>query len=176
MQAAAFCVGGRIRAVYDVPVEKSRLMEFLANPKTFERYMPHVNAVRPHGESQDGRPLYEWEYEIPMPLAAPIKLRILTQYRKEGDTFYHSALRNGQPNMMDCSLAFEAIAPEQTFVTMDLTIELHRQSGAELHPLGALMGEAFMSAQMKSKMQSIATQFLQNAVGALARCEAAKNS
>lgn len=176
MQANTFHVGARIHAVYDVPIEKSRLMRFLANPQAFERYMPHVSAVRCVGESLNGKPLYEWEYEIPMPLAAPLRLLILTEHRKEGDTFYHNALRNGQRNLMDCSLAFEEVAPEQTFVTMDLMIALHRQSGTELHPLGMLMGEAFMSAQMKSKMQAIATQFLQNAVNALGQQETTQNS
>lgn len=173
MQTNAFQVGAQICAAYDVPIEKSRLMEFLANPKTFEQYMPNVKAVRPVGESADGKPLYEWEYEIPMPLANPIKLNILTEYHQEGDTFYHYALRNGQRNLMECSLAFEYVAPEQTLVTMNLAIELRRNSGTELHPLGMLMGEAFMSAQMKNKMQTIATEFLQNAVNALGRYEMA---
>jgi hypothetical protein len=33
------------------------------------------------------------------------------------------------------------------------------------------MGEAFMSAQMKNKMQTIATEFVQNTVNALGRLE-----
>ncbi len=166
-----FQVGAQICTVYDVPIEKNRLMEFLANPKTFELYMPNVKAVRPVGESPNAKPLYEWEYEIPMPLAAPIQLNILTEYDQKGDTFYHSALQNGQRNLMNCSLTFEYVAPEQTFVTMNLSIELHRNSGTELHPLGMLMGETFMSAQMKNKMQTIATEFLQNTVNALGRLE-----
>lgn len=166
-------MGAQISTVYDVPIEKNRLMEFLANPKTFELYMPNVKAVRPVGESPNAKPLYEWEYEIPMPLAAPIHLNILTEYHQKGDTFYHHALRNGQRNLMECSLAFEYVAPEQTFVTMNLSIELHRNSGMELHPLGMLMGEAFMSAQMKNKMQAIATEFLQNTVNVLGRLEMA---
>ncbi|MFN3562651.1 MAG: hypothetical protein ACK4XY_01960 [Chloroherpetonaceae bacterium] len=173
MQTNMFQVGAQICTVYDVPIEKSRLMEFLASPKTFEQYMPNVKAVRPVGESPDAKPLYEWEYEIPMPLAAPINLRILTEYHHENDTFHHHALRNGQRNLMDCTLAFEYVAPEQTLVTMNLSIELHRNSGTELHPLGMLMGEAFMSAQMKNKMQTIATEFLQNTVNALGRLEMA---
>ncbi len=173
MQTNTFHVGAQIRAVYDVPIEKNRLMEFLANPKTFELYMPNVKAVRPVGESPDAKPLYEWEYEIPMPLAAPIRLNILTEYHQENDTFYHHALHNGQRNLMECSLGFEYVAPEQTLVTMNLTIELYRNSGTELHPLGMLMGEAFMSAQMKNKMQTIATEFLQNTVNALGRLEMA---
>jgi hypothetical protein len=54
---------------------------------------------------------------------------------------------------------------------MNLSIELYRNSGTELHPLGILMGETFMSAQMKNKMQTIATEFLQNTVNALGRLE-----
>lgn len=173
MQTSTFQVGAKISTVYDVPIEKKRLMEFLANPKTFEQYMPNVKAVRPIGESSDAKPLYEWEYEIPMPLAAPIQLNILTEYHQENDTFYHHALRNGQRNLMECSLTFEYVAPEQTLVTMNLSIELHRNSGTELHPLGMLMGETFMSAQMKNKMQTIATEFLQNTVNALGRLEMA---
>jgi hypothetical protein len=171
MQASTFHVSAQIRTVYDVPIEKSRLMEFLANPKTFEQYMPNVNAVRPVGKSEQGNCLYEWEYEIPMPLAAPIKLHILTEYHQKEDTFYHHALHNGQRNLMDCSLAFKYVEPERTFVTMNLAIELYRNSGTELHPLGILMGEAFMSAQMKNKMQTIATEFVQNTVNALGRLE-----
>ncbi|MGQ9806127.1 MAG: hypothetical protein ACUVRP_08630 [Chlorobiales bacterium] len=174
MQTNTFRVGAQISTVYDVPIEKSRLMEFLANPKTFEQYMPNVKAVRPVGESPEANPLYEWEYEIPMPLASPIKLNILTEYQQKNDTFYHHALRNGQRNLMECSLTFEYVAPEQTFVTMNLSIELHRNSGTELHPLGILMGESFMSAQMKNKMQMIATEFLQNIVNALGRLEVAQ--
>jgi hypothetical protein len=92
MQASTFHVSAQIRTVYDVPIEKSRLMEFLANPKTFEQYMPNVNAVRPVGKSEQGNCLYEWEYEIPMPLAAPIKLHILTEYHQKEDTFLSSRL------------------------------------------------------------------------------------
>ncbi len=173
MQTNTFQVGAQICTIYDVPIEKSRLMEFLANPKTFELYMPNVKAVRPIGESSDAKPLYEWKYEIPMPLAAPIQLNILTEYHQQDDTFYHHALRNGQRNLMECSLAFRYVSPEQTLVTMNLSIELYRNSGAELHPLGILMGEAFMSAQMKNKMQTIATEFLQNTVNALGSYEMA---
>jgi len=72
---------------------------------------------------------------------------------------------------MDCSLAFKYVEPERTFVTMNLSIELNRNSGTELHPLGVLMGEAFMSAQMKNKMQTIATEFVQNTGNALGRLE-----
>lgn len=167
MPANKFQVGAQICTVYDVPIEKKRLMEFLAKPETFERYMPSVRAVRAVGKSADARWLYEWEYEIAMPLAAPIQLNILTEYYQKHDTFYHYAVRNGQQNLMDCTLSFEYVAPEQTFVTMNLMIELHRNSGTELHPLGVLMGERFMSAQMKNRMQAIATEFLQNTVNAL---------
>jgi hypothetical protein len=174
MQSDTFRVGAAICAIYEVPVEKSRLMNFLANPKMFERYMPNVNAVRPKGASDGGRSLYEWEYEIAMPLAAPIKLYILTEYERAHNQFIHTAIANGQRNMMNCSLTFEqGERSEQTFVTMNLEIILQRTSGAELHPLGMIMGEQFMSAQMKSKMQTIATEFLQNTVNALCRSEAA---
>jgi hypothetical protein len=162
-----FHVRAEIHTVYDVPISKERLIDFLSKPDTFEKYMPCVQSLQPVGTSETGKMLYEWQYEIQMPLAPPAVLNILTEYVRAGDTLLHTALQNGQRNTMFCSLSFEAQSDEQTFVTMKLMINLQRNSGSELHPLGIIMGEGFMSSQMQQKMQTIANEFLQNTVNAL---------
>lgn len=172
MNTANFCIDAEVRTVYDVPIEKQPLMQFLSQPETFEKYMPSVSAVKLIGETVSGQPLYEWHYDVEMPFAPTLHLAIPTEFRKNGEVFVHHTPDEDALNWMACSLSFEAAPPNSTgeahtLVRMNLHIKLRRQSGSELHPLGALMGQAFMCNQMKNRMQEIANTFVQRSVTAL---------
>lgn len=172
MNTANFCIDAEVRTVYDVPIEKQPLMQFLSQPETFEKYMPSVSAVKLIGETVSGQPLYEWHYDVEMPFAPTLHLAIPTEFRKNGEVFVHHTPDENAHNWMACSLSFEAAPPNgtgeaHTLVRMNLHIKLRRQSGSELHPLGALMGQAFMCSQMKNRMQEIANTFVQRSVTAL---------
>jgi len=101
----------------------------------------------------------------------PIEYRLLAALARQGGMVVtHHTLDGDAPNWMQCSMTFED-APDNTantYLTMSLHIRLRRASGADLHPLGLLMGEAFMSRQMQNKMEEIANVFVQKSVNALA--------
>ncbi|MDX2130221.1 MAG: SRPBCC family protein [Chloroherpetonaceae bacterium] len=164
----SFSVGADYTADYLVPVERIRLMNFLSNPETFERYMPNVEAVRYEGKSDKGAALYQWIYLIPMPFASPLRLEIPTVYEKADFALYHRARRIDLPNFMQCELKFNLGKDEnETLVSMHLEIQLHRSSGFDIHPLAYVMGERFISSQMRNQMEEIATTFLQKSVEAI---------
>ncbi|MCS7012402.1 MAG: hypothetical protein RMI34_00525 [Chloroherpetonaceae bacterium] len=172
MSTANFCIDAQVCTVYDVPIEKKPLMQFLSQPQTFEKYMPSVRAVKLIGKSQAGQPLYEWHYDVEMPLAPTLHITIPTEFCKNGEVFTHHTPDDEAHNWMACSLSFESVPQNEgdephTLVKMNLHIKLRRHSGSELHPLGALMGQAFMCSQMKNRMQEIANTFVQRSVNAL---------
>ncbi len=172
MSAENFCIHAEVNTVYDVPIEKESLMQFLSQPKTFEDYMPSVRAVKLIGTSKNGLPLYEWQYDVDMPLAPTLHVSIPTEFCKNGAVFTHHTPDEQARDWMKCQLAFE-VAPNSTpsephtLVKMQLHIRLQRSSGTDFHPLGALMGKAFMCAQMQNRMQSIADAFVHKSVNVL---------
>lgn len=172
MSAESFCIDAEVQTVYDVPIEKESLMQFLSQPKTFEAYMPSVRAVRLVGTSESGLPLYEWQYDVEMPLAPTLHVSIPTEFCKNGSVFMHHTPNQDARDWMMCELAFEHAehstpSDPHTLVKMHLQIRLRRASGTDFHPLGAFMGQAFMCAQMKNRMQTIADAFVRKSVNAL---------
>jgi hypothetical protein len=172
MSAENFCINAEVYTVYDVPIEKESLMQFLSQPKTFEDYMPSVKAVRRIGTSKSGLPLYEWQYDVEMPLAPTLHVSIPTEFCKNGAVFTHHTPDEQAQDWMMCQLAFETAphsTPDEphTLVKMQLQIRLQRPSGTDFHPLSPLMGQAFMCTQMKNRMQSIANTFVHKSVNVL---------
>jgi hypothetical protein len=170
MNDNSFSIDAAITHVYDVPIPKDALMQFLSQPKTFEAYMPSVRKVEYVGASSDGAALYEWQYDIDMPLAPTLHIVIPTEYRRNGTVVTHHTPDGNAHNWMACSMTFED-APESashTYLTMNLHIRLKRASSTELHPLGLFMGQGFMSSQMQGRMEEIARVFVQKSVNALA--------
>jgi hypothetical protein len=165
-----FLLDAAVSQIYDVPMPKEALMAFLSQAKTFEDYMPSIRKVEHVGTGTDSVANYEWHYDIEMPLAPTLPIVIETVYQHQGAVVSHHTLDDDAPNWMKCSMTFED-SPENTantYLNMSLHIRLRRTSGADLHPLGLLMGEAFMSRQMQNKMEEIANTFVQKSVNALA--------
>lgn len=172
MNAECFSIDAQVNTVYDVPIEKESLMQFLSQPKTFEEYMPSVRAVKLIGKSDSGLPLYEWQYDVDMPLAPTLHISIPTEFCRNGAVFTHYTPDQNAHDWMMCKLTFEhaehsSPSNPHTLVRMHLHIRLRRASGTDFHPLGAFMGKAFMCSQMKNRMQAIADTFVQKSVNAL---------
>ncbi|NTW50183.1 MAG: SRPBCC family protein [Chlorobiales bacterium] len=168
----SFILDSEVNTIFDVPVSKGRLVEFLSDPRSYELYMPGVESVRLVRTLGTGKLLYQWELVIQMPLVDPIRLSMSAEYVRyddpeRGHVINYCTTDESIGNRMNCNLEFVETGEETTDVRMDLRIVIHRASGEELHPLAPIIGQQIIQSQMKLKMQSIAANFLQKSVDAI---------
>lgn len=168
----SFILDSEVSTVFEVPVSKGRLVEFLSDTRNYELYMPGVESVQLVRSLGTGKLLYHWELIIQIPLADPIRLSMPTEYVRydhpdRGHVINYCTTDESVGNWMNCNLEFAEVGEETTDIKMDLRIVIRRESGDELHPLAPIVGRQIIESQMKLKMQSIAAGFLQKSVEAI---------
>lgn len=168
----SFILDSEVSTIFEVPVSKGRLVEFLSDTRNYELHMPGVESVSLVRVLGSGKLLYHWEIIIQMPMVDPIRLSMPTEYVRyddpeRGHVINYCTTDESVGNWMSCNLEFIEAGEDVTDVKMDLRIIIKRNSGEELHPLAPIIGQQIIESQMKLKMQSIASNFLQRSVEAI---------
>ncbi|ACF14829.1 hypothetical protein Ctha_2379 [Chloroherpeton thalassium ATCC 35110] len=168
----SFQLDADVRTIFEIPIGKERLVQFLSDPRNYELYMPAVESLNLVKQLNNGKLLYEWNLKIEMPLLQPIDLLIPTEFSrhdapKAATVIIYESSDESANNRMLCRLELEETGEERTDITMDLQLVLQRGDLESINPIVALVGKAFLEEQMRIKMKDIAIGFLRYGVEAI---------
>jgi len=173
-----FQLNSEVRTIFEIPISKGRLVQFLSDSRNYELYMPAVESLNLVKKLQSGKLLYEWNLKIEMPLLQPIDLLIPTDFSmtddpKSATLITYETSEKEANNRMFCQLELVETGTESTDITMDLQLLLRRGDLENVNPIVTLVGETFLEEQMRMKMKDIAIGFLRNGVDAICDMDAA---
>jgi hypothetical protein len=76
-------------------------------------------------------------------------------------TIYESADQSSQDYLL-CRISVLPTGPARTSIGIDMRLRSRRTSGGDFHWLAPLLGESFLSARMKDKLDGMLAEFVEN--------------
>ena len=141
--------------VFDVKINK--VSEFMKDISVFKKNFPGIISVDKKGEKES-----EWTYEVDAPLSSPMRMTFLLVERSnsENDIVYES--KNPKPDYFRCNAVLKEAVNNTTKMSVSIKISMSRESGSDVHFLAPILGEKFISKQMKKQISENLGVFLNN--------------
>jgi hypothetical protein len=152
-----FTVDAHAETEYTVALSREALRSYVDDIGLFRRNMPGVVAVT---EKEDGTYLYQTEKEIPLSSSMKSDFHIKKETLGDSLTVYRSVDPDDH-NYMECSVRIRPVDIARTAIAIALRVKLSRENPSEIHWLAPILGESFISGQMKSDMNSMLEEFVE---------------
>jgi hypothetical protein len=124
----------------------------------YPKFFPDIISVTKLNDTES-----EWIYRVEAPLAAPYNLSfILEDKSPAGDTLLFES-KDRIKDYLYCSAVLTQSSEKKTTVSFIFKISMTREKASDVHILAGILGEKFLSEQMKSKLESDLETFISKA-------------
>lgn len=140
-------------AVFNVNI--SRASEYFKDISVYQRNFPGIISVKKLGGKES-----EWVYEIDAPLASPVRMSfvLVETISSEDYTVFESKTKT--PDYFKCSARMVSLGEEETRISITIKIKMVRESGGDVHFMAPILGEKFISKEMKKDLTKALSTFL----------------
>jgi hypothetical protein len=136
-------------------VNISRVTEYFKDISVFERNFPGIVSVKKLGDKES-----EWVYEIDAPLTSPVRMPFILVETISTDEYKVFESKTKTPDYFRCSARMVSLGEEETRIVISIKIKMVRESGSEVHFMAPILGEKFISREMKKDLAKALSTFL----------------
>lgn len=136
-------------------VNISRATEYFKDIKVFQRNFPGIISVKKLGDKES-----EWVYEIDAPLASPVRMPFILVETISSDDYMAFESKTKTPDYFKCSARMVSLGEEETRISITIKIKMVRESGGDVHFMAPILGEKFISKEMKKDLTKALSTFL----------------
>jgi len=155
LSRAEFTVSAEVTdgAVFKVNI--SRVTEYFKDISVFQRNFPGIISVKKLGDKES-----EWVYEIDAPLASPVRMPFILVETISTNDFLVFESKTKTPDYFRCSSRMVSLGDEETRIDITIKIKMVRESGSDVHFMAPILGEKFISREMKKDLAEALSTFL----------------
>lgn len=152
-----FTVSANVKKSIVFDLEINKVSEYMKDISVFKKNFPGIISVKKTGEKES-----EWTYEVDAPLSSPMRMTFLLveKSNSENDIVYES--KNPKPDYFRCNAVLKEAVNNTTKMSVSIKISMSRESGNDVHFLAPILGEKFISKQMKKQISENLGIFLNN--------------
>jgi hypothetical protein len=136
-------------------VNISRATEYFKDISVFQRNFPGIISVKKLGDKES-----EWVYEIDAPLASPVRMPFILLETISADDYMVFESKSKTPDFFRCSARMISLGEEETRISITIKIKMVRESGSDVHFMAPILGEKFISKEMKKDLSKALSTFL----------------
>lgn len=133
----------------------ANLSEYFKNIKIYERFFPGIISVKDLGNKES-----EWVYEIDAPLASPVRMPFILVEKVSSEDYIVFETKNKTPDFFRCTARLVSMGENETRISISIKIKMVRDSGGDVHFMAPLLGEKFISKEMKKDLSEALSTFL----------------
>lgn len=152
---AEFTVSADVTSGTVFKVNISRVTEYFKDISVFQRNFPGIISVKKLGDKES-----EWVYEIDAPLASPVRMPFILVETVSSDDFMVFESKTKTPDYFKCSARMVSLGEEETRISISIKIKMVRESGSDVHFMAPILGEKFISKEMKKDLTKALSTFL----------------
>jgi uncharacterized membrane protein len=153
----SFTLSAEVERNSVISLDKDFISSYIKNLQIYPKFFPNVVSVTILNESES-----EWLYRIEAPLATPYNLTFILEDKSSGDTLFFES-KDKIKDYLFCRAVLNQISEKKTKITFLFKISMTREKASDVHFLAGILGEKFLSEQMKNKLESDLETFISKA-------------
>jgi len=156
--SVTFTMAAEVERTSSVNLDKDFISAYIKNLDIYPRFFPDIVSVTRLNETDS-----EWLYRVEAPLATPYNLTfVLEDKSKSGDTLLFES-KDKVKDYLYCCGVLTQVSEKKTKISFVFKISMTREKSSDIHFLASILGEKFLSEQMKDKLEGDLETFISKA-------------
>lgn len=156
-ETASFTMSAEVERTATINLDKDFIAQYIKDLQIYPKFFPNIVSVSKLNDTES-----EWLYKVEAPLATPYNLTFLLEDKSSGDTLLFES-KDKIKDYLYCSGVLQQTAENKTKIAFVFKISMTREKASDIHFLAGILGEKFLSEQMKSKLESDLETFISKA-------------
>lgn len=135
-----------------------RIAEYFRDINVFQRNFPGIISVKDLGNKES-----EWVYEIDAPLASPVRMPFILVEKVSSEDYIVFETKTKTPDFFKCTARMVSMGESETRLSITIKIKMVRENGSDVHFMAPVLGEKFISKEMKKDLTKALSTFLSKA-------------
>jgi hypothetical protein len=152
---AEFTVSAEVTRSAVFKAEMKTVADYFRNVKVFEKNFPGVISVQELGGGES-----KWVYEVDAPLSSPVRMPFILKEVVSTDDYIVFETKKSEPDYFRSSARIITLGENETRLSITIKIKMVRESGSDVHFMAPLLGEKFISKEMKKDITEALETFL----------------
>lgn len=152
---AEFTLKAEVERTASIHLDKEFIAAYIKDLSIYPKFFPNIVSVNKLNDIES-----EWTYRVEAPLAAPYNLSFVLEDKGQSAD---SLLFESKDKTMDylyCSAVLTQTVEKKTKISFVFKISMTREKASDVHVLAGILGEKFLSEQMKSKLEGDLETFI----------------
>lgn len=157
-ETASFTLQAEVERTASIHLDKEFIAAYIKDLSIYPKFFPNIVSVTKLNDIES-----EWTYRVEAPLAAPYNLAFILEDKGQSAD---SLLFESKDKTMDylyCSAVLTETVEKKTKISFVFKISMTREKASDVHVLAGILGEKFLSEQMKSKLEGDLETFISKA-------------
>jgi ribosome-associated toxin RatA of RatAB toxin-antitoxin module len=157
-ETATFTLKAEVERNTSINLEKDFIYSYIKNLEIYPKFFPNIVSVTKLTDTES-----EWLYKVEAPLAAPYNLTFTLEDKSPSSDTLLFESKDKLKDYLYCQAILSPAAENKTKITFVFKISMTREKASDVHVLAGILGEKFLSEQMKSKLEGDLETFISKA-------------
>lgn len=156
-EIVSFTMSAEVERTASISLDKDFIAQYIKDLQIYPKFFPNIVSVNKLNDIES-----EWLYLVEAPLATPYNLTFLLEDKSSGDTLLFES-KDKIKDYLYCRGILSQVSEKKTKISFDFKISMTREKASDIHFLAGVLGEKFLSDQMKSKLEGDLETFISKA-------------
>lgn len=157
-ETGSFTISAEVEKSSVVDLPKVFVREYIKELSIFPKYFPDIVSVKTLNNTES-----EWVYAVDAPLASTYYLTFILVEKESTPGVMLLESKVPEPDYLFCRAVFDSLGENSTKVSITFKIKMTRENASDVHFMAGLLGENFISSQMKDKLDGDLETFIERA-------------
>ncbi len=156
-ETVSFTLAAEVERNTSIALDKDFIASYIKDLQIYPKFFPNIVSVNKLNETES-----EWLYRVEAPLATPYNLTFVLEDKSTGDTLLLES-KDKTKDYLYCQGILSQVSEKKTKIAFVFKISMTREKASDIHFLAGVLGEKFLSEQMKSKLEGDLETFISKA-------------
>jgi hypothetical protein len=158
-ETGTFTISAEVEKSSVVDMPKIFVRDYIKDLNIFPKYFPDIVSVKTLDNAES-----EWVYAVDAPLAPTYYLKFILVEKESTPDVMLLESKVPEPDYLFCKAVFDSLGENSTRVSIKFKIKMTRENASDVHFMAGLLGENFISARMKDKLDGDLESFIERAI------------
>lgn len=156
-ETVSFTMSAEVERNTSIGLEKDFVANYIKDLQIYPKFFPNIVSVSKLNDKES-----EWLYRVEAPLATPYNLTFVLEDKSSGDTLLFES-KDKTNDYLFCQGILSQPSEKKTKIVFLFKISMTREKASDIHFLAGVLGEKFLSEQMKDKLEGDLETFISKA-------------
>lgn len=154
-----------VKADFTVSAEVTRSALFNKNISTVSEYFKDISIYQRNfpgiiSVSRQNSKESVWTYEVDAPMAEPVRLPFTLVEKSASEDYIIFETKKNSKDYFRCTARLVSLGENETRISITIKIKMVRDSGSDVHFMAPILGEKFISKEMRKDIEDSLAEFL----------------